>query len=45
MSLEKLVDTMIRDAMARGKFENLPGQGKPIDLAEYFHAPEDVRVA
>ncbi len=45
MSLEKIVDTMIRDAMARGEFENLPGKGKPIDLTEYFNTPEDVRVA
>ncbi|MBN1452543.1 MAG: DUF1992 domain-containing protein [Anaerolineales bacterium] len=45
MSLEKLVDTMIRDAMARGEFENLPGKGKPIDLTEYFDTPEDIRVA
>jgi hypothetical protein len=45
MSLEKLVETIIKEAMARGEFENLPGQGKPIDLTEYFNAPEDVRVA
>lgn len=31
--------------MARGEFENLPGQGRPIDLTEYFNTPEDVRVA
>ena len=31
--------------MARGEFENLPGQGRPIDLTEYFNPPEDVRVA
>jgi hypothetical protein len=45
MSLEKLVETIIKEAMARGEFENLPGQGKPIDLTEYFNAPDDVRVA
>ena len=45
MSFEKLVETAIRDAMARGEFDNLPGHGKPIDLTEYFNKPEDVRVA
>jgi hypothetical protein len=29
MSLDRLVDEMIRDAMARGEFDNLPGHGKP----------------
>jgi len=45
MSLEKLVESIIRDAIARGEFDSLPGQGKPIDLTEYFNTPEDVRVA
>ena len=25
------------EAQARGKFNNLPGEGKPIDLMEYFN--------
>ena len=45
MSFEKIVESIIQEAMARGEFENLPGQGKPIDLMEYFNTPEDVRVA
>lgn len=45
MSFEKIVESMIREAQARGDFDNLPGQGKPIDLTEYFNTPEDVRVA
>jgi len=31
--------------MERGEFENLTGQGKPIDLSEYFNTPGDVRLA
>ena len=31
--------------MERGEFDNLPGRGKPIDLSEYFEAPEEVRLA
>jgi len=45
MSFEKVVESIILEAMARGEFENLSGQGKPIDLMEYFNTPEDVRVA
>jgi len=36
---------MIKEAMERGEFDNLPGQGKPIDLTEYFETPEEVRLA
>ena len=45
MSLDRVVDEMIRDAMARGEFDNLPGAGKPQDLDSYFAAPEDLRMA
>jgi hypothetical protein len=45
MSFEKIVESIIQEAQARGEFENLPGKGKPIDLTEYFNTPEDVRVA
>ncbi|MCU0500463.1 MAG: DUF1992 domain-containing protein [Anaerolineae bacterium] len=45
MSLDRLVDEMIRDAMARGEFDNLPGAGKPQNLDNYFAAPEDLRMA
>jgi len=45
MSFDKVVESIIQEAMARGEFENLPGRGKPIDLTEYFNTPEDVRVA
>ena len=45
MNFDKIVESIIREAQARGEFDNLPGQGKPLDLAEYFNTPEDVRVA
>ena len=41
----KKVEAAIREAMARGEFEDLAGRGKPIDLTEYFNASEEVRVA
>ena len=40
-----IVEAIIKDAMERGEFDSLPGQGKPIDLTEYFETPEEVRVA
>ena len=45
MNFEKIVESIIQEAIARGEFKNLPGQGKPIDLTEYFNTPEHVRVA
>jgi len=42
---ESAIDKQIREAMERGEFDNLPGQGKPIDLTEYFETPEEVRLA
>jgi hypothetical protein len=45
MNLDKIVEEMIKKAQERGEFDNLPGQGKPIDLSEYFEMPEEIRVA
>ena len=39
------IDEIIKDAIARGEFDNLPGAGKPIDLSAYFNTPEEIRVA
>lgn len=36
---------MIKDAIARGEFDNLSGAGKPLDLDAYFNTPEDLRMA
>lgn len=44
MSLEKIIEERIQEAIANGEFDNLKGMGKPINLDEYFAAPEDVRV-
>ncbi len=45
MSLNKTVEAIIREAMERGEFSNLPGKGKPMDLSTYFETPEEVRLA
>ena len=41
----KLVERKIQEAMERGEFDNLPGQGKPLPLEEDSHIPEELRVA
>lgn len=45
MSLARLAESLIQEAMARGEFDDLPGRGRPLDLSEYFSAPEEWRAA
>jgi len=45
VSLDRIVEAIIKEAMERGEFDNLPGKGKLIDLTEYFETPEEVRIA
>ena len=44
MSYETFIEKQIQKAIAEGKFDNLEGSGKPIDLDDYFATPEDIRV-
>jgi hypothetical protein len=44
-SLDRIVDTIIQQAIERGDFDNLPNQGKPLDLDDYFNTPEELRLA
>ena len=45
MGFERIAENKIREAIARGEFDRPVGAGKPIDLEEYFRAPEDLRIA
>jgi hypothetical protein len=45
MPFSRVVENRIREAIAEGKFDNLPRAGQPLDLEEYFSAPEDLRMA
>src|SRR5438132_1351306 len=45
MSIESSIEEKIRQAIARGEFDNLAGHGKPLDLDAYFNTPEDMRMA
>ena len=39
------IEQIIRDAIERGEFSDLPGAGKPLDLSAYFDTPEELRLA
>jgi hypothetical protein len=45
MSFSRIAENRIREAMAQGQFDNLPGAGRPLNLEEYFSTPEDLRMA
>lgn len=45
MDLARIAENKIREAIARGELNDLPGAGKPIDLEEYFRTPEELRMA
>lgn len=40
-----IAEDKIRKAIEDGEFDNLPGQGKPLQLEDMSHIPEDLRVA
>jgi len=42
--VSKNVEDKIKEAIARGEFDNLPGKGKPLDLDAYFATPEHLRM-
>ena len=44
MSLANSIEARVREAIASGDFDKLKGAGKPLDLDDYFAAPEDVRM-
>ena len=45
MPFSRIAESRIREAMAQGQFDNLPGAGRPLNLEEYFSTPEDWRMA
>jgi len=44
-AFQKIVETRIKEAQERGDFDNLPGYGKPINIEDDSHVPEDMRLA
>ena len=42
---EKIVEERIRKAQREGKFENLPGSGKPLECRDNRYISEELRLA
>ena len=40
-----VAEQRIREACERGEFDRLPGAGKPLELEDDSHIPEDLRMA
>jgi DnaJ homologue, subfamily C, member 28, conserved domain len=40
-----IIDEQIKDAMRKGQFADLPGQGKPLKLEDDSHVPSHMRMA
>jgi hypothetical protein len=43
--LDFLVEQKLEEAVSRGELENLPGEGRPLDLDHDPLVPEELRVA
>jgi hypothetical protein len=43
--IDKIAEERIREAIERGDFDDLPGKGKPLDLEDDSHLPQDLRMA
>lgn len=43
-NFETVIDQQMREAEAAGQFKDLPGAGKPLDLGDDKHVPEELRV-
>lgn len=42
---EKIIESRIKKAQDDGAFEDLPGRGRPLNLQDDRHIPEDLRLA
>jgi len=40
----KIAEEKIREAMKNGEFDELPGFGKPIEIDDLSHIPEEMRI-
>jgi len=42
---EKIIEQRIKEAQKKGAFDDLPGSGKPLNLADDANVPEDLKLA
>ncbi|MBA2876618.1 DnaJ family domain-containing protein [Thermaerobacillus caldiproteolyticus] len=40
----KIAEEKIREAMKNGEFDDLPGFGKPLEIDDLSHIPEELRI-
>ena len=45
MAFERVVDAIIEEALLHGNFQDWAGNGRPIDLSNYFDTPAEIRNA
>ncbi len=43
--LQKIIEQKIQEAQMKGSFDDLPGKGKPLEIEDDSHVPEDLRLA
>lgn len=43
--LGAIAERRIREAQERGEFDDLPGAGRPLELEDMSHVPEELRMA
>ena len=44
-AIQYIAERRIEEAMQKGEFDNLPGQGKPLELEDLSNVPEELRMA
>ena len=44
-AIQYIAERRIEEAMQKGEFDNLPGQGKPLELEDLSTVPEELRMA
>jgi TusA-related sulfurtransferase len=42
---DDIIEQRIQESLAKGEFDDLPGRGKPLQLEDDSHIPEDLRLA
>ena len=45
LAFRKIVEKRIKEAQKKGIFDDLPGQGEPIEIEDDTNVPEDLRLS
>lgn len=43
--IQFIAEKRIEEAQVKGEFDNLPGRGRPLELEDMSHVPEELRMA